>query len=523
MRRRWPSAAALPLLATLALLTVAQPVLAHADLDSSEPADGAQLATSPAWVVLRFSGPIEPEATDVQVVDEQHQRVDRDDLRVEDAGRSPVLNISLHDDLPEGVYLVHWKVLSDDGHPNSGRLGFAVGNATAPAPVSSTMEVDPAAGLGRALSYIGLAIAFGAAAWLWPVRAAEHGMARPAAKALALGALAHLVGAAVLFLTTAESAGVTAGVLASSQVGRMLILRLVAGLAGLVLAGLALVPGNRSRLGLPLAVGCLVVAAVASASIGHAAGEGLPGLAVDAMHLVASATWVGGLVLLVVALRLAGRQGRTADEVRGMGHRFGTVALVCVIILFLAGTATTFVILGRSAILDPLHLLETLYGRLLFAKVALAGLMVALAAANRFVFLDPAQETGLRGKMARFGPDGTGAGLRRAVLAETTVGLVILTLAGFLTTVSPTGHEGDAPATHDHAAMAAHLHSASLISWPWHGGAMMVHPMLAPLHEGHEGGSVFDAYNLVIGLVVLAILGVVGFILYKVAKRRRGE
>ena len=52
---------------------------------------------------------------------------------------------------------------------------------------------------------------------------------------------------------------------------------------------------------------------------------------------------------------------------------------------------------------------------------------------------------------------------------------------------------------------------------------MMVQSALAPLHEGHEGGSLFDAYNITIGLVVLAILGVVGFILYKVAKRRRGE
>jgi hypothetical protein len=52
---------------------------------------------------------------------------------------------------------------------------------------------------------------------------------------------------------------------------------------------------------------------------------------------------------------------------------------------------------------------------------------------------------------------------------------------------------------------------------------MMVQPLLAPLHEGHEGGGLFDSYNITIGLVVLAILAVVGFVLYKVAKRRRGE
>lgn len=53
--------------------------------------------------------------------------------------------------------------------------------------------------------------------------------------------------------------------------------------------------------------------------------------------------------------------------------------------------------------------------------------------------------------------------------------------------------------------------------------AMQVQSMLAPLHDGHEGGGLFDWYNIGIGLAVLAVLGVVGFILYRIAKRRRGE
>ena len=52
---------------------------------------------------------------------------------------------------------------------------------------------------------------------------------------------------------------------------------------------------------------------------------------------------------------------------------------------------------------------------------------------------------------------------------------------------------------------------------------MQVQAMLAPLHDGHEGGGLFDWYNVGIGLAVLAVLGVVGFVLYKVAKRRRGD
>lgn len=55
------------------------------------------------------------------------------------------------------------------------------------------------------------------------------------------------------------------------------------------------------------------------------------------------------------------------------------------------------------------------------------------------------------------------------------------------------------------------------------GDAMLVPPSLAPLHEGHEGGGLFDAYNITVGLIVLAVLGIVAFVLYKIAQRRRDE
>lgn len=514
---------------------------AHSDLAATEPAAGARLAEAPGWVALRFAGALESDASDVRVTDGNGTRVDVGDLRVS-GGERPVLNVSLREGLGEDGYLVRWSILSDDGHPNSGRFTFTVGNATALDASDAGPAIDPAAASGRALSYIGLAMALGAAAWLWLVRAPVGGFARPASKALALGALLHLVGVALLLKATADSIGVGMSALADSRVGAMLILRLGAGAAALLFAGLALVPRNPSRLGGPVAVAFLLLAAFASAAIGHAAGEGgVPGLVVDAMHLVASATWAGGLILLVVALALATRRGLPAEDVRRIGLRFGTVALACVILLVLSGLAATFVILGQSALLDPLHLTDSLYGRLLLAKVGLAGAMVAVAGVNRFVFLGPANSGaapaagGLRHRLARLGPDGTVRGLRRAVAVEAVLGLVVLALAGALTATSPSGHEGhDAAGGHVHPGAAAaaagdpsagHLHepSASLISQAWHGQPMIGSSLLAPLHEGHEGGGAFDAYNLTIGGVVLVVLVLVGFGIYKLVQRRRGE
>lgn len=375
--------------------------------------------------------------------------------------------------------------------------------------------------LGRAMGYLGLALALGAAAWRWLVWPAPGATPQTAARALALGALLAALGSALLLDAMARSASVGVGTLVSSEPGGRLFLRVVVGTAATALAGLALLPGNRSRLGGPVATVLLVASAILSASAGHAAGEGLSGLLVDTMHLLASTTWVGGLALFFVALRRADREGWPADEVRRMGLRFGTVALACVLLLVLSGLATTFVVLGRSALVDPLHLTGSPYGRLLLTKVALAALMVGLAAANRFVFLDPARAEGLRGKLARLGPDGTLAALRRTLCVEAAFGVAALAVAGLLTATSPAGHDAG---SHDHAgAAAAGDPAASLISPAGHGSAMTVPAFLAPLHEGHDGGSAFDAYNITIGLIVVALLVAVGFLLYKVAQRRRGD
>ena len=44
---------------------------------------------------------------------------------------------------------------------------------------------------------------------------------------------------------------------------------------------------------------------------------------------------------------------------------------------------------------------------------------------------------------------------------------------------------------------------------------------LVPLHAGHEGGGLFDAYNLTVGGIVLLVLALIGFGIWKLVQRRR--
>jgi copper transport protein len=456
-RPGWGSALAV----VAAVLALAVPVAAHSDLQATSPADGERLDVAPALVTLEFDNPLEPGASRVQVTDGQGARVDRGAVG-EGGNGGRVLTMGLQEGLPDGGYTVRWSTISADGHPNSGRFAFAVGaNATVPDPGGATSAGPaPLSVAGRALSYLGLALGLGAAAWLLVVRPAPEGLDRWALRALAVGGFLAAAGAALVFRATLDSTGLPAATLAAAGTGRFLAVRAAAGLGAALLAAIGLAVASRRRWAAGWAAAFLLAAALSSAAIGHAASHGLPGLAVDAMHLVASATWVGGLLLFFAALRLAGRQGWPAADVRRMGLRFGTLALACVVLLVATGTATTLVVLGATAVTDPLHLLDSLYGRLLLAKVGLAALMVAVAAANRFLYLaEPADgAAGLRGRAARLGPGGTAGGLRRTVAMEAVLGLLVLAVAGGLTAVSPSDHE----ATHADPAAGHEGHDGSV-------------------------------------------------------------
>jgi copper transport protein len=420
-----------PALLALALLLAVPAAGAHAVPIASEPAQGARLAEPPTRATVTFSEPFERSASWIRVEDADGSRVDLDDLSFPS---DVAMAISVRPDLPDGVYTIHWRTFGKDTHTLDSHIGFAVGAYDAPAGGGVSYEPGAQAIAGRALAFAGLALAFGAAAWMaWLASPQDPSRRTLARRALALGAALHLAGLVLLVRATAETSDLSLPELLASSVGKVFAVRLVLGAAALLLAALALVARNPSRSGPAVAVGLLVLAAIGSAQVSHSAKAGVPGVAIDAMHLLPAATWVGALALLAATLR-PGAGPSDPDAVRRLGVRFGTLALACVVLLFLAGVLATAVVLGREALLDPAGLLATEYGRFLAAKVGLAAAMVGLAAVNRFAILRP-------------GRPGVRLGLRRVVAAEASLGALVLVLAGVLTATSPTAADlGGGPA-----------------------------------------------------------------------------
>lgn len=134
---------------------------AHADLVSSNPAAGSLLSEAPAEVVLNYSEPLEVPFSlfkvyrlDAEVdltADNAQQRLNglaaqlmnevlelRDDAEAEqrvdvgldtDGATVDQVTFVLQDDLPDGHYVVMWRVLSIDTHVTQAFFTFSVESA----------------------------------------------------------------------------------------------------------------------------------------------------------------------------------------------------------------------------------------------------------------------------------------------------------------------------------------------------------------------------------------------------------
>jgi putative copper resistance protein D len=216
-------------------------------------------------------------------------------------------------------------------------------------------------------------------------------------------------------------------VLDETAPGRATLWR-AAALALLVLLGL--LPGAASSW---WRAGAAFLGGIALATLawnGHGAATegpmGMPHLGADVVHLLASGLWLGALAMLLARLC---RRAPDADHIAST-HRalagFSGLGTLLVAAILLTGLVNFWVLVG----IDHLTALtDTLYGRLLLAKLALFALMLALAARNRFR-LTPALARTVDSPLAL-------AALRRSVALEAAAGVAILALVAWLGTLDP--------------------------------------------------------------------------------------
>ncbi|MFY1702621.1 copper resistance CopC family protein [Micromonospora sp. WMMA1923] len=110
------------------LLGTPTPAWAHNSLRAATPAQNATLTTAPTQITLDFQQRIDPAFTTIVVTDASSRRIAATDPVVTGATGTARLT----ETLPNGSYLVAYRVVSADGHPVQGSYPFTVADPTAP-------------------------------------------------------------------------------------------------------------------------------------------------------------------------------------------------------------------------------------------------------------------------------------------------------------------------------------------------------------------------------------------------------
>jgi putative copper resistance protein D len=181
-----------------------------------------------------------------------------------------------------------------------------------------------------------------------------------------------------------------------------------------------------------------VVSLTLGAAAGHAASTDqtpLLAMSLDAVHLIATGVWLGGL--LPMALGLAWTATLPAPEgprlAARMTARFSSLGLVAVGCLVVTGGYATWAQVGSVP-----ALIGSPYGRWLLLKLGLFALILAVAAVN-LLALRPRLTAAAEGRAAAAGA--VRGRLRRQVLTEAGLGAAVLGVVAVLGLTTPARHD----------------------------------------------------------------------------------
>ncbi len=451
-----------------AALALAAPAAAsaHATLLGTAPPAGAQLERPPAQVELRFDEPVEATFGSLKVFDPQGGPLRTGAV----TSRGTRVAVKLPPGLPDGTYTATYRVISADGHPDSGGFAFSVGNAGPPAKSVDALlggETGPitssAFAVVRAIQYAAIALALGAlafllACWLPALRgvagaapawqAASDAFAFQTQRIIVAAGMAGLLsGAGALVLQGAVGEDSTFWAAARPEVVDEVLGTRFGTAWGLASLGwaLALVAMAIQRplprvqpasvgLALPsprlLALAAPLLALAFLPALGGHASVQSPVpllLAANVLHVLAMSAWLGGVAVLVLALRAATAQLEPSDRGRlliAVVGRFSTLAGVAVAVLLASGAVQAIVEVRTFG-----HLLDTAFGRAVLIKIVVAIGVVALGYVNRRRQLPALRRSETPGR--------AGMRLRRTLTAELLLGAVAIAVTGALSTYAP--------------------------------------------------------------------------------------
>ena len=409
---------------------------AHAVLLDSSPKPGEMLMQSPSEVVANFNEGVGP--IFFKVLDVKGQPVgDPGEIRLD--GTKMIL--PLRATLPNGTYVLTYRVISADTHPVGATFGFSIGepmktvDATADAGSRSIWSL--AVAVNRWVLYAGVLWVAGTALFLLllgiegSLREDARQKARWASVLTALsyvlavgfgGADMQLGGVDALWKAATWRSGLDSTLASSAVLGLIAMALLYAGF----------VAGEQRRHGVLIAGATLAIGSFLVT--GHAATAPPAWLMapVVGVHLLATAFWIGAFRPLL----LSTGQLSAADS-GALMQRFSNFAVPAVIVVLISGTAISLKQLG-----SPAKLFDNDYGTVLLTKIILVLVIIGIAAYNKINLTPRLIANDVAGVSK----------IRRTITLELMLYVIVLAAASALTVTTPpralvaTGEPGAAEA-----------------------------------------------------------------------------
>jgi len=425
----WVRLAAALFAVAISLAGAVAPALAHAQLLTADPVDGAVLAEAPKHLTLTFSEPVRP------LVARLIHPNGRTEILADIGEKGAAIVLALPGGLEQGTHFLSWRVASSDGHPIGGGLLFSIGSPSAVAPAEaaqSDLSVRIGLWTARLLLLAGLVFGVGGVAAMSGLAGTQQ---MPGRRFVTLALLAGLCAAPgmIAFQGLDALAEPLPGIL-KPEVWQAGLWATSYGIATLVAAAALLLgygavqSGRQLFFGRVYAIVALALLGTAVAASGHASAAPPHWLTVPAVffHAVAVALWLGALVPL--GLVLARRDAAVALK------RFSTAIPAVIAVLLVSGGTIAIVQVRAIA-----ALWQTNYGLILMVKLALVAGMFLLSLFNRYALTAPAAAGDAKAAMR----------LRRSIPAEIVLGTAALAVLGLWRFTPPPRSIAENPALYE--------------------------------------------------------------------------
>lgn len=446
----------------LACALLPAPAAAHLKLQSSSPAQGDTVRTSLTEIRVTFTQAVEPRYTSLALLDNAGNALALGALHAIGDGKTSEFVYRLTHPVVSGDFVVQWKTAGADGHVVSGSFDFSVDvpgavtvdrAASTPATTADPgtdehghhqpeSEIEPpynpesvAWTLTRWVNFIGLLLMVGAVAFRFGVlQRAEKALTGDVFLAIDDGARSVALVAAILTLVSnGARLWLQSGALHGAErmwdpsLIRALLFTTGWGKAWLAqtVSALAFAVSTRLRTGNPLeswiAAALFAVAAGSTpAFAGHAAAvEQMAAVPIfnDAVHLIAAATWLGTLAVLLFAgvPAVVRSSHQPFADAATLVRTFSPLALFAAAVAVFTGTVSAFVHIKAIS-----ELWTTPYGKTLSIKLIVV-LLTGTTGAYNWKVVSP-----------RLGSHEATLHIRRSALAEIIIAATILAVTAVL-------------------------------------------------------------------------------------------